>query len=216
MYLPKEAYVRINYVQVDEKTDDEVLNCFGEIQKIDLSKYVDSHDEKISFMFKPDQSQFAEIPDLPLLVKIDAELTVRPSESDLTTNMDFEDKNEADYEAEALEKAYTLAVDNFKGDDPILKACQEFPELKDQTDRDVALEMLEDDTELRKKVCEKHQIVRYVLEGMGFDFPKDEEIHIKDPENTQAWTQFEPQFNRIQDAIALQEQSINLTMDSVG
>jgi hypothetical protein len=44
--------------------------------------------------------------------------------------------------------------------------------------------MLEHDTELRKKVCEKHQIIRYILEGMGFEFPADEEIHIKDPENT--------------------------------
>jgi len=91
----------------------------------------------------------AEVPNLPLMVKIDAELTVRPSESELTTNMDYEDKNEADYEAEALEKAYTLAVENFKGDDPILKICQEFPELKDQTDRDVALDIIERDTELR-------------------------------------------------------------------
>lgn len=74
-------------------------------------------------MFKPDQSQLAEIPNLPVLVKIDAEITVRPSDSEITTKMEYEDKNEADYEAEALEKAFTLAVDNFKGEDPILKAC---------------------------------------------------------------------------------------------
>ena len=42
MYLPKEAYIRINYVEIDEKTGDEVLHCFGEIQKIALAKYVDS------------------------------------------------------------------------------------------------------------------------------------------------------------------------------
>ena len=215
MYLPKEAYVRINFLEEDAKTKEEVLHRFGEVQKIDISKYVDANQESVSFMFKPDQSQLAEIPNLPVLVKIDAELTVRPSESEITTSMEYVDKSEADYEAEALEKAFTLAVNNFKGEDPILKACQEFPELKDQTDRDVALDMLERDTELRKKVCEKHQIIRYVLEGLGFQFPADEEIHVKDPENTQVWTQFEPQFNRVQEAIAKQEESIEVTMAQV-
>jgi len=54
MYLPKEAYVRINYVETNKETDEEVLHCFGEIQKIDISKYVDAQEESISFMFKPD------------------------------------------------------------------------------------------------------------------------------------------------------------------
>ena len=76
--------------------------------------------------------------------------------------------------------------------------------------------MLEDNTELRKKVCEKHMIIRYILEGMGFEFPADEEIHIKDPENTQVWTQFEPQFNRINEAISKQEESVELIMSQVG
>lgn len=75
--------------------------------------------------------------------------------------------------------------------------------------------MLEHDTELRKKVCEKHQIIRYILEGMGFEFPADEEIHIKDPENTQVWTQFEPQFSRINDAIGKQGESVEVIMSQV-
>lgn len=126
------------------------------MQKIDISKYVDSIDEPVSFMFKPDQSQLAEIPNLPVLVKIDAELSVRPSDSELTTAKEYDDKGEAEWEKAELEKAYTLSVENFKGEDPILKACKEFPELKDQTDRDVALEFIENDKELRKAVCEKH------------------------------------------------------------
>lgn len=148
-YLPKEGFIRINYVQINEETDEEILHVFGEVQKIDLSKYVDSLDEPISFMFKPNQGQLAEIADLPVLVKIDAELTVRPSDSDLTTSNDYYDKNEADWEVQELEKAYTLSVENFKGEDPIIKACKDYPELKDQTDRDIALDIIEKDTELR-------------------------------------------------------------------
>lgn len=215
LYLPKEAYVRINFVQIKKDTDEEILHCFGEMQKIDISKYVDSVDEPVSFMFKPDQSQLAEIPNLPVLVKIDAELSVRPSDSELTTANEYDDKGEAEWEKAELEKAYTLSVENFKGEDPILKACKEFPELKDQTDRDVALEIVENDKELRKAVCEKHQLIRYTLEGMGFEFPPDEEMHIKDPENIQIWNQFENQFNRVTDKIAQQEEAIDVTMSEV-
>jgi len=65
-------------------------------------------------------------------------------------------------------KQYTIAVETFKGEDPILNACKQFAELAHHTDRDVLLDELERDKQLRIKVCQKHLIIRYVLDGMGF------------------------------------------------
>lgn len=55
-----------------------------------------------------------------------------------------------------------------------MNACKEYPELAEFTDRDFLLEELENNKEMRVKVCKKHLIVRYVLDGMGFEFPEDE------------------------------------------
>ena len=47
--------------------------------------------------------------------------------------------------------------------------------------------MLEHDADLRKRVCQKHMLIRYILDGLGFEFPADELIKVQDPENTQVW-----------------------------
>lgn len=65
--------------------------------------------------------------------------------------------------------------------------------------------MLEQDADLRKKVCEKHMLIRYILDGLGFQFPADEQIQELDPENTQVWNEFETQFARAKDLLDKQD-----------
>ena len=174
MYLPKIAQVKINYVVHDKDTKHDEFKAFGEIQKIDLSKFVDQYEEPVSFMFKPNQAQLQEEPNLPILVKLDAELTVRPSDSALTTSNEHDTQAVEQFEKKEIEKAFTLSVEQFKGEDPIFKICKDYDELKDLTDLNAIKKKLFDDKELRKKICEQHQIIRYVLDGLGFEFPLDE------------------------------------------
>ena len=45
---------------------------------------------------------------------------------------------------------------------------------------------------MRIEVCKEHMIVRYVLDGLGFEFPEDEQIsHIANPEINQTWNLYE-------------------------
>ena len=69
------------------------------------------------------------------------------------------------------------------------------------TDLNAIKKKLFNDKELRKKICEQHQIIRYVLDGLGFEFPLDEEIMVQDPENTQVWNEFETQFSRANESL---------------
>lgn len=142
-------------------------------------------------------------------MKVDAEITVRPTSSDLTSNAKFDDLEEAKREEEEVVKQHTLAVLNFKGPDPVMEAAKEFAELADFTNRDILLDHLENNTDIRKKICEKHLIVRYVLDGMGFEFPEDELLDYKDPEGTQVWNQFEVEFEHATDRVELQDQAID-------
>ena len=105
-------------------------------------------------------------------------------------------------------KQYTIALENFNGPDPILSACKEFPELSSYTDRDVLLEALENDKELRVKVCNKHLIVRYVLDGLGFKFDQDEEFTVSDPEATQLWNQYDTEFVTTENKIDTLDEAI--------
>ena len=72
----------------------------------------------------------------------------------------------------------------FDGPNPITEACKMYNEFHGERNPDLLLEMLENDAQLRKKVCAKHPIVKYVLEGIGFNFPADEKVKITDPEAT--------------------------------
>lgn len=84
-------------------------------------------------------------------------------------------------EAEIMQQK-TLAAQQFSGKDPLIEACKAWPELAAIGDRDFLIEKLEEDKNLRVEVCRKHEIVRYVLQGVGFDFPKDEQLPKTDPE----------------------------------
>lgn len=84
-YLPKMAYLRLSVIEADEKGEDDAY-LIGETQKIDLSKYVNLRDEPVSFMFRPTQAQLALKKDMPAIVKLDAELTVRLTTSDITSD----------------------------------------------------------------------------------------------------------------------------------
>jgi len=140
---------------------------------------------------------------------------MRPSESDITTSHDYDDKAESQWEQQEIEKAYTLSVENFKGEDPVLAIAREWPELKEMTDRDFVIEKLENDKEVRMKVCEKHLFIRYILDGLGFEFPLDEQTQAQDPENTQVWNEFETQFQRATDIISQQEEAIDVAIKQV-
>lgn len=208
-FLPKQAYLRLNVVEADEQADEEISYGFGDTQKIDLAKYVGLFNEPVSFMFRPTQAQLAEKPTLPAIVKLDAEITVRGTDSPLTSDPQFDDLEEAKREEAEVEKQHTLAVVNFKGPDPVMEAAKEFPELEKITNRDILLDHLEHNTEIRKKICAKHLIVRYVLDGMGFVFPEDEQLHMQDPEGGQVWNQFEVEFEHATDRVETQDQAID-------
>lgn len=53
-YLPKQAYLKI-VVHAADPDDDTKINVYqvGGIAKIDVSKYVNTKDEPVSFIFKP-------------------------------------------------------------------------------------------------------------------------------------------------------------------
>lgn len=88
-FLPKYGYLRIQIAEFTLKpdgTEDEEYFDYGEPVEIDLSKYVALFDEPFTSIFKPTASQLASKPDLPLAVKVDAEVTVRPSKSEVTTS----------------------------------------------------------------------------------------------------------------------------------
>ena len=59
-------------------------------------------------------------------------------------------------EMEEVEKQHTLAVEGFKGPDPLAEACKEYPQLAKITNRDLLLDALESNAELRKPICEQH------------------------------------------------------------
>ena len=102
-----------------------------------------------------------------------------------------------------------MAVLGFNGPDPVLEAAKDYPELAKFTNRDMLIDHLENNTDVRKKICEKYLIVRYVLDGMGFDFPEDELLEFKDPEGTQLWNQFELEFEHASDRVEAQDQAID-------
>lgn len=73
------------------------------MQKIDISKYVNLRDEPVSFMFTPTQAQQAANPNIPAVVKVDAEITVRLTTSSLTSDPSNDDHEETQREAEELQ-----------------------------------------------------------------------------------------------------------------
>ena len=86
--------MRINILEANDTEEEEEFLNFGETIKFDISKYVGLYDEPISFMFRPSQAQLAANKDIPLIVKLDGELTVRLSSSELTSNSKFDDNED--------------------------------------------------------------------------------------------------------------------------
>lgn len=160
-YLPKLAYLRVHVVETDMVADEETFYSFGDTQKIDLSKYVDLRDgqepdepEHVSFMFRPTQAQIAEDPSIPSIVKLDAEITVRiTNDEKLTSDAKFNDLEEAKWEEEEVVKQHTMAVEKFKGPNPIIHACKSIPELANEKNPDLIITKLEQNKKLRMQVC---------------------------------------------------------------
>jgi len=138
----------------------------------------------------------AENKNLPAIVKIDGFLTVRQTTSELTSAKKFDDDRDEKMEADEVIKQQTLAAQQFAGPDPVLEACKAWPALASIGDRDFVLEKLEQDRDLRVQVTSRHPIVRYVMEGIGFEFPADEHLPKTDPEMTQVWNQHEIEFDQ--------------------
>jgi len=70
--------------------------------------------------------------------------------------------------------------------------CQAFPKLSTLKKREQIIAKLKEDKDMRIEVCKEHMIVRYVLDGLGFEFPEDEQItHIANPEINQTWNLYE-------------------------
>ena len=103
----------------------------------------------------------------------------------------------------------TLAAQQFSGKDPIIEACKAWPELAGMNDRDFLIEKLEEDKKLRMEVCAKHDIVRYVLQGVGFEFPTDEQLPQNDPEVNQIWNMNEADFDQAADKVKEKEEAIS-------
>ena len=53
-YLPKFAFIKVKTYEIDPSNEDKELSFqIGGIAKLDLSKYVNTKDEPVSFMFRP-------------------------------------------------------------------------------------------------------------------------------------------------------------------
>ena len=61
-------------------------------------------EEPVSFIFTATQAQLAEFPGLPSVVKLDAEMTVRLTTSDITSDPSNRDAEEEQAEADEIEK----------------------------------------------------------------------------------------------------------------
>ena len=55
-------------------------------------------------MFRPSQAQIAQNPNIPLLVKLDGEITVRPSSSAITSKKEYDDDEDEKREQEEMLK----------------------------------------------------------------------------------------------------------------
>ena len=60
------------------------------------------------------------------------------------------------------------------------------------------------------EVCKEHLIVRYVLDGLGFEFPEDEQIaQSANPEINQTWHQYEQQFDFAESKLIEKDEAID-------
>lgn len=101
------AYLRINVSDLVEREDGEIEEeyyNFGETVKVDISKYIGLSNEPVSFMFRPNQAQLASKADIPLIVKVDAEISVRPSSTDITSLPEYDDDEDEKREEQEIIK----------------------------------------------------------------------------------------------------------------
>lgn len=110
-YISKYAYIKIKAYEEDPKNK-EADKTFqvGSIAKLDISKYVNTKEEPVSFMFRPTQAQLSENKNLPAVVKLDGLITVRLTTSELTSAKRFDDDNDDRHMAEEVLKQQTLAA----------------------------------------------------------------------------------------------------------